>query len=260
MPNPVTLHFTEQGQGTPVVLLHGYPLSSVIWHEQVESLSSEYHVITPDLRGHGQSPAPEGVYDMDLMARDVFALLDSLDVQKAVIMGHSMGGYITLAAHRLAPERFLALGLIGSQAGADSEETRQNRYKTAEKVFMDGSSVVANTMITKLFAPGFPMDDPIADQVKNIMLNIRPSGIIGSLKGMAARPDSGPTLPNVNVPVLIITGDKDQIIAPTKAEAMASAIPGATLATVENAGHLMMMEQPQATAMAIRNFLSTMND
>src|SRR5438132_6835533 len=115
MPTTVSLHYTEQGQGPmPLVLLHGYPLSSAIWQEQVESLSTDYRVITPDLRGHGQSPAPEGVYEMDLMARDVFALLDSLNIQKAAIMGHSMGGYVTLAAYRMAPERFLALGLIGS--------------------------------------------------------------------------------------------------------------------------------------------------
>jgi 3-oxoadipate enol-lactonase len=261
MPNTVNLHYSEQGQGpTPLVLLHGYPLSSAIWQEQANSLSNEYRVITPDLRGHGQSPAPEGVYEMELMARDVFALLDTLGIQKAAIMGHSMGGYATLAAYRLAPERFLALGLIGSQAGADSEEARQGRFNTAEKVFMEGSSVVANAMVPKLFAPTFPLDDPIAEQAKQMILSTKSSGIIGTLKGMAARADSGPLLPQIKVPVLLITGDKDQIVPPSRAEAMASAIPGATLATIENAGHMMMMEQPQATAMAIRNFMSAVNE
>jgi 3-oxoadipate enol-lactonase len=261
MANTVNLHYTEQGQGsTPLVLLHGYPLSSVIWQEQANSLSNEYRVITPDLRGHGQSPTPEGIYDMELMARDVFALLDTLGIQKAAIMGHSMGGYITLAAYHIAPERFLALGLIDSQAGADSEEARQGRYNTAEKVFMDGSSVVANAMLPKLFVPGFATDESVYEQVKAIILNTKAAGIIGTLKGMAARSDSGPLLPNVDIPVLLITGDKDQIIPPSRAEAMASAIAGATLATIENAGHMPMMEQPQATAMAIRNFLSTINE
>ena len=83
-------------------LLHGYPLNSTIWHTQQNGLSDHFRVITPDLRGHGQSPAPEGVYEMDQMAQDVFALLDSLNVQKAAIMGHSMGGYVTLAMWRLA--------------------------------------------------------------------------------------------------------------------------------------------------------------
>src|SRR5947207_15861847 len=118
---PLTLHYSEQGQGFPVVLLHGYPFSSAIWQTQQQGLSDHFRVITPDLRGHGQSPAPEGIYEMDQMAQDVLALLDSLNVQKAAIMGHSMGGYVTLAMWRLAPERFSALGLICSQAAADTE-------------------------------------------------------------------------------------------------------------------------------------------
>lgn len=258
MANPFSLHYTEQGQGTPVVLLHGYPLSSAIWHEQQQKLSDHYHVITPDLRGHGGSPAPLGTYEMAVMARDVLSLLDSLGVSKAAIMGHSMGGYVTLALWRLAPERFLALGLICSQAGADTEEARQNRYKTADRVATEGSKIVAEAMIPKLFAPGASDDEGIIEQTRTLILNTKPDGIIGALKGMAARPDSTAILPHITVPTLILTGDKDQIIPASKAEAMADAIPHAILVTVENAGHMPMLEQPQATTMAIRNFLADM--
>ncbi len=260
MSNTVTLHYSEHGQGMPVVLLHGYPLNSAIWHTQQQGLSDHYRVITPDLRGHGQSPAPDGVYSMELLAADVLALLDSLSIPKAVIMGHSMGGYVTLALWRIAPQRFKALGLICSQAAPDSEEARNNRYKTAEKVFGEGSQVVAHSMVPRLFAPNVPEDESFIEQVRMMIVNTRPSGIIGSLKGMAARPDSTALLPEINVPVLILTGDKDQIIAPQKADNMASAIPTATLVSVENAGHLPMLEQPQATTMAIRNFLDELGD
>src|SRR5258708_835247 len=160
MSNSVTLHYTEEGQGASLVLLHGYPFGGAIWQTQQQGLSSNYRVITPDLRGHGQSPAPDGVYEMELMARDVLALLDSLNVQKAAIMGHSMGGYVTFALWRLAPERFIALGLIDSQAGADSEEGRQGRYKTAEKVFEDDSQEVPQPMVPLLFAPALPNPKP----------------------------------------------------------------------------------------------------
>jgi 3-oxoadipate enol-lactonase len=260
VPNTVTLHYTEQGQGMPLVLLHGYPLSSVIWHEQRRRLGDHFRVITPDLRGHGQSPAPLGVYHMELMARDVLALLDSLTVKKAVIMGHSMGGYVALAAWKIAPERFLALGLIASHAAPDSEEARQNRYKTADRVAVEGSKVVADTMTPRLFAPGVPAEESIVEQVHTMILNTRPDGIIGALKGMAARPDSSAILPNLNIPVLLVAGDKDQIISLARAEATAAAIPNATLVTVENAGHLPMLEQPQATTMAIRNFLAEISE
>ncbi len=255
MANTVSLHYTEQGQGTPVVFLHGYPFSSAIWHEQ-QRLSDHYRVITPDLRGHGQSPTPLGVYQMDLMARDVFALLDSLTITQAIIMGHSMGGYVTLAGWQIAPERFLAMGLIATQASADSEETRQNRYKTADRVAVEGSRLVAETMLPRLFAPSLDPEDPAIDLVRNLILSTKPDGIIGALRGMAVRPDSTPLLSTVKVPTLVVCGDKDQIIPLSKGEAMAAALPSATLVTVEDAGHMLMLEQPQAATLAIRNFLS----
>jgi pimeloyl-ACP methyl ester carboxylesterase len=227
----VTLSYSEAGLGTPVVLLHGFPLSGAIWHEQ-QRLSDRYRVITPDLRGHGRSPAPAGVYEMDLMARDVLALLDALRINKAVVMGHSMGGYVALAAWKLAPERFLALGLVASQAGADTEEGRQGRYKMADKVAAEGTKVVAEAMLPKLFAANLPAGAPIIDEVRQMILNTPAAGIVGSLKGMAGRADSGPLLPNLKVPVLILTGDKDQIIPPDKAKAMAAAITTATLSKI----------------------------
>ncbi len=260
MPNTVTLSYSEQGQGMPVVLLHGYPLSSAIWQEQRQRLGGHYRVITPDLRGHGHSPAPLGTYDMSMMARDVLALLDTLGVQKAVIMGHSMGGYVTLALWKLSPERFLALGLISSQAAPDTPEGREGRFKTVDKVNAEGSKAVADAILPRLFAPDLPSDEPIVEHVRTIILNTKPEGIIGALKGMAARPDSTDILPQIHVPVLIVTGDKDQIIPAKKADAMASAIPKATLATVEDAGHMAMLEQPRATTMAIRNFLEELEE
>jgi 3-oxoadipate enol-lactonase len=255
MTNEVTLNYSEAGQGTPVVLLHGFPLSAAIWHDQWKSLSDDFRVITPNLRGHGQSPAPSGVYEMEVLAGDVLALLDRLAIQKAVIMGHSMEGYVALAGWRLAPERFLALGLVASQAGADTEEGRQGRYKMAEKVEAEGSKVIADAMLPKLFAPNLPTDAPISAQVRRLILNTSPAGIIGALKGMAVRPDSTLLLPGINIPALVLAGDQDQIIPAGKAQAMAAALPRATLATINNAGHMPMLEKPEATTNAIRAFL-----
>jgi 3-oxoadipate enol-lactonase len=256
MANTVTLHYSEAGQGTPVVLLHGFPLTGAIWHEQQRQLSDQCRVIVPDLRGHGQSPVPSGVYDMELMAGDVLALLDSLGIKQAIILGHSMGGYVTLALWKLAPERFRALGLVASQAGADSDEGRQARYKLAEKVGAEGSQVVAEAMIPKLFAPPLAAKGPILEQVRQLILHTQPVGIVGTLKGMAVRPDSMGILPKVSVPVLLLMGDQDQIIPPAKAEAMAAVLPRVTHKIVENAGHMPMLEQPQATTAAIRDFVT----
>jgi pimeloyl-ACP methyl ester carboxylesterase len=255
MPDPVKLHYSEAGRGTPLVLLHGFPLTSAVWTKQKQQLAGRYRVISPDLRGHGQSPAPPGTYDMDTLAGDVLALLDSLNIEQAAIMGHSMGGYVTLAAWRLAPARFLALGMIDSQAGADTAEGRQGRMQLAEKVAAQGNQVAADAMLPRLFAPGMPAGDPAWEQVRGMILNTPQAGIIGALHGMAARPDSNPLLPTIDVPVLIVTGDKDQIIPLAKAEAMTALLPKATLTVISSAGHMSMLEQPAATTAAIDEFL-----
>lgn len=197
---------------------------------------------------------------MDLLARDVLALLDTLLVKKAVIMGHSMGGYVALAAWKLAPQRFLALGLIASQACADTEEARQGRHKLADKVATESAKVVADAMLRKLFSPDLPAGSPITNQVGQMILNTSSAGIVGALKGMAGRADSGPLLPDLDIPVLILTGDKDQIKPLEKTKAMTAAIATATLKQVENAGHMPMLEQPQATTTAIRDFLSAADE
>ena len=128
--------------------------------------------------------------------------------------------------------------------------------QTADKVAASGSQVVADAMLPKLFSPQLEKDDSIVDDVRQIMLATSKDGIIGTLKGMAARSDSTPILSGITVPTLILTGDQDQIIPLEKAQAMAATIPGATLSIVEDAGHMPMLERPGATTAAIRGFLN----
>jgi pimeloyl-ACP methyl ester carboxylesterase len=257
VPNTVALHFTEKGLGIPVLLIHGFPLSSAIWIQQQNGLSDHCRVITPDLRGYGQSPAPDGVHTMDTHAGDVLALMDSLGLRKAVIIGHSMGGYVTLAMWKLAPERFLALGLVDSQAIDDSEEVSQGRFQLADEVFQRGSQAAVAAMLPHLFSPTLDEDETgIIEQVRTIIANTRSSGLIASLKGMAARPDMTKALATLTVPTLIMTGDKDSIIPPYRSDAMAAIVPNVMLVNIEDAGHLPMLEQPRATTLALRNFLT----
>lgn len=262
MLNTIQLHYTDQGGGIPVVLLHGYPLSSEIWREQFRALEGLYRVITPDLRGHGKTMAPAGVYEMELLAADVLALLDSLDIEKFVMIGHSMGGYVTLAAYKLQPERFLALGLIASQAGADTDEGRRARLDTVESVLtsLDGAQTVADQMLPKLFASDMPPEPEVIEAVSKIITSTDVTAIVGSLKGMAIRPDSTPILPDIQIPVLLLAGDKDMLIPAVRSETMAAVIPNATHIVVEDAGHMLMMERPGATTEALKTFLITLKD
>lgn len=253
----IPLHYTEQGNGSPLVLLHGFPLNNLIWAETVRTLSDHYRVITPDLRGSGSSPFTDrSMYHMETLAEDVLALLDKLGIEKASIMGHSMGGYVTLALWRLAPERFLSMGLVSTHAWADTDEGRKGREALAEKVFMNGSKEAADAMMPKMFAPETPSDESFIESVRAMMVATNPISVVGMLRGMAARPDSSSLLPDITVPVAVLHGDHDALIPFHRAETMAAAMPDAVLFTIEQAEHMPMLEQPQATAAAIRHFLS----
>lgn len=255
MSDSIKLHYTEAGQGTPLILLHGFPLSSQIWQEQQRQLSDQCRVITPDLRGHGKSPAPDGVYSMASMADDVFALMDALGIDKAAIAGHSMGGYVALAGYHRHPKRFAALGLVASQAAADNEEARQNRYKLIDKVKAQGNEVVPEAMMPRLFGAR-SSGDPLVEQVRKIMLGTSATSITGSLQGMAAREDFTEMLPRIGVPFLVVAGVDDKIVAVEKAKNVAAAVKGSTFVSIEGAGHMPMLEQPEAVTNALRTLLS----
>lgn len=257
--NAVSLHYQEYGQGMPVLMLHGFPFDHRIWRTQVEALKSTYRLITPDLRGHGQSSAPEGVYDMDLMVADLVVLLDNLGIDRAVWVGHSMGGYITMAALRAVPERIMGIGLVATHPHPDTPDRRVQRIESAELALTNGSTDVAFSMMAAIFSPNVEGKSPMAQEIYDIMVNTPPAGIAGALRGMANRPDSVATLQNTEVPAVVIAGTEDQIVKLDVAEQMAALMPHAVLVKIEGAGHLPMIEQPEATNAALRNFLQSVS-
>lgn len=249
--NPLILDVIDQGHSdVTLLLIHGFPLDRTIWSKQITALSSSYRVVAPDLRGHGQSAAPSGPYSVDLMAQDIVATLDALEIDKAVWVGHSMGGYITLAGWRLAPERFAGMGLIATQHLADSIEARQKRYDLIERVKKEGAEAAVNP---KLFAPDTPEDTQHYQDALQIMRLTPAEGIIGALHAMATRPDSTDTLKTVTVPGLVLAGKEDQIIPAERAAQMAAVLPDEDWVMVDGAGHMPMLEQvPQTTQALIR--------
>ena len=132
--NGIKIAYVRKGTGKPLVLVHGYPLDHTIWNEVVPFLESDFDIILPDLRGFGASYLVEGQYKITDMAADIAGLLDQLDIEKAVIAGHSMGGYISLAFARTYPERVAGLGLVASQALADPEDKKGGRYDAAAEI------------------------------------------------------------------------------------------------------------------------------
>ncbi len=255
MTETVNLHFVEHGEGLPVVLLHGFPLDHTIWRDQVDALSTSYRVIAPDLRGHGESPAQGDTYAMETLAADVAAVLDACRVTRAVWVGHSMGGYITMAALRTMPERVRAAAFVATHPHADPPEKRLQRIQSADKIVLEGgTSEVILSMMGVLFAPALDRQSAIAQRVKDSMQRTKSGGFIGALRGMAERPDSVATLQSAGIPTVVIAGAQDQVVEPDTARAFAQTV-GAPLHMIDNAGHMVMVEQPDATTQALQMFL-----
>jgi 3-oxoadipate enol-lactonase len=239
------------------VLLHGFPFNHTIWQAQVEALSDEYRVITPDLRGHGQSPTPEGVYTVDLMANDVVGLLDGLGIDRAVWVGHSMGGYVTMAALRRSPTHVRAAALVATHPYADSPEKQQDRVSSAQRALESGSAAVVSGMVNVLFAPGTDLESDEVRRVRGVMVNTPRVGVAGALEAMAGRPESVETLRNTPIPLVMIAGAQDQIVKPDMLDTLVKDVPRLRLVTISGAGHMPMIEQPDATTAALREFLRT---
>lgn len=244
--NNMELAYTRRGKGTPLVLLHGYPLDHHVWDDIVPILEDTFDVILPDLRGFGGSRKVD-TPTMDDYAADIAGLLDQLGIQKAAIVGHSMGGYVALAFARLYPERVSGLGLVSSQVLADPPDRKEGRYKSAAEVSEKGIKGVVETM-----APKFTSDERLQAVARETMERQQPAAYIGALKAMAERADFTPLLSSFKFPVIIVHGKADALIPVDRAREVKSAIPQAHLVELESAGHIPMLEEKEETAKALK--------
>jgi len=248
--NGIEIAYIRKGSGKPLVLVHGYPLDHTIWNEILPLLESDFDVILPDLRGFGQSTTVESQYTIADMAEDVAGLLDQLGIEKSAIVGHSMGGYVSLAFARAHPERVAGLGLVASQAPADPPERKQGRYEAAEEIVKTGVQPVAEGMPAKLTP-----DERVQAFVRGLIAAQHPAGLAGALKAMAERDDSSSILSSFQFPVVVVHGDVDELIPVQRAREVKAAIPNATLMELPGGGHMPMLEDPQATAAALKYLL-----
>jgi pimeloyl-ACP methyl ester carboxylesterase len=255
--NGITLAYSDHGTGLPIVFLHAFPLNRTMWATQEEALSSQFRIITIDLRGHGESDAPLWHYTLDQSADDVRALLDHLAIQQALFAGLSMGGYILFALYRKYAARVRGLILADTRAQADKAEEKAGRFKMAQSAYEQGPPAIADLMIPKLLSPLNVQTKPdLVRHVRAMIEGNQVSGIAGDLMAMAERSDSIPFLTQITCPTQIIVGELDQGTPVSDAKLMAEHIPGSRLAIIPNAAHLANLEQPAAFNQIISSFAS----
>ncbi len=254
------LHVIMQGKGAPLALIHGFPFDGSIWQPQLEGLSKEAQVIVPDTPGFGQSadlPGDSHAANVDAYADALAETLKANGHDNIVLLGHSMGGYIAFAFARRHSKMLKGLILVATKAGADSEAGREGRYKLAVAVEERGAQAVVDSMLPKLFAPAsYENKADLVERIRATMLNQDRSGIIAALYAMASRPDSMPDLEGISIPTLIINGQEDALMPAAEADTMHTHIHGSKHVAIEGAGHMLMLEEPEAFNKAVLDFLA----
>ncbi|KTD60140.1 lipolytic enzyme [Legionella sainthelensi] len=237
------ISYTEVGQGKPLLLIHAFPTDQRLWQPQLEGLKKHFHVITLDLWGFGQSSGGDGrAISMSEYADEVKQLLDYLNIDKAIIAGESMGGYIALAFLQKYTNKTAGLVLSNTQTLADSEEMKATREATALDVLENGIDSLIKGFMAKSLSPN--ASEEIKAYLYHILTQQKPTALASALRGMALRETTSHVLATTTVPVLIITGEFDKIISPQQSVAMHALSKNSQLVILADAGHLSSFEQP----------------
>lgn len=252
----IELGYDDAGAGEALLFVHGFPHDRTLWAPQVQGLATQARCLAADLRGFGETTcAPP--YSMDQYADDLVALLDRLRLDRAVVVGLSMGGYVALALWRRAPERVRGLVLANTRAGADSPAAREKRLQLIATARSEGSAGVAVAMLPGMLGKTTRDKNPeVMDAVHRMLTAAPVEGVIGGLEAMLDRPDSTGTLATITVPSLIVHGDEDALIPVEESRAMHAAIHGSRLEVIAGAGHLSNLERPAAFNHVISEFLA----
>jgi pimeloyl-ACP methyl ester carboxylesterase len=255
------LNVYAQGKGTPLLFVHGFPLTHAMWQPQIDVFAKKHRVIVPDLRGFGESTVTPGSVSMEEMSDDLHGILHGVWIDKPVVFcGLSMGGYIAWQFFRKYRGQLRALILCDTRATPDTPEAAAGRQQLAATVMAQGSQAVSDAVLPKLMSPKTTERWPdLVANVQSMVLRNKPAGIAAALRGMAARPDCTDLLPQIDVPTLLICGQDDQVTPPPEMQQMADAIPHAQFVQIPNAGHLSPLENPDAVNGAISRFLISLD-
>jgi pimeloyl-ACP methyl ester carboxylesterase len=238
-----------------LILIHGYPFDHFLWNFVAEPLRKITRVVAPDLPGFGGRPVAEGEPSIDVMADDVVRVMAKENINRGVIAGMSMGGYIALSIAERYPDRVLGLGLISTHCWADTDEMKKGRRQMIEKVKKEGVVAAVNAALPKLFAPANANREDLKKFPIEGAAKAGVDGICYALEAMARRPDRSSVVKNARFPLLVLHGVEDKFIPLERAREMAALNPKAEFVEMPSAGHGAPVEAADEVVRALENLL-----
>jgi pimeloyl-ACP methyl ester carboxylesterase len=249
------LEYNDSGNGFPLLLLHGFCENRTVWKYCEKELATHYRVIIPDLPGFGESRLEETEVSMEYFAEQVRKLLDDLKIEKCIMIGHSLGGYVTLAFAEKYESHLTGMGMFHSTAFADAEEKKENRNKTIEFIQKHGVPEFAESFVPPLFS--LKNKDLFKPEIKELTFAAAASseqGVIETTKAMRDRKDRTEVLKSVNIPVLFVAGKLDGVIPLEKSLQQCHLPKHSIVHFLEGTGHMGMIEKKQETIKILIHF------
>jgi pimeloyl-ACP methyl ester carboxylesterase len=256
LPGGLEVAYDEAGTGVPLLFIHGWPHNRTLWAAQISGLPTQARCLAPDLRGFGGTTV-RGPYSIDQYADDLVQLMDARGVERAVVCGLSMGGYVALAMLRRHRERLRGLILTSTRATADTPEGREKRTRLINFVEQHGVDALAGRQLRSMVgSTTFEHRPAVREALRQLMAEAPQDGVVGGLRAMAQREDSTELLPTIDFPTLVVGGAEDSFTPPDELRAMAGRIPRSRFELLAGGGHVCPYERPGAFNHVVAEFLS----
>lgn len=239
-----------------IIFIHGFPYDHTMWKAQIDELSENYFCVAYDIRGLGESPVGDGQYTMESFVDDLETIMTKLKLDKPILCGLSMGGYIGLRAMEKMQEKFSAVILCDTRSDADNNEGKQKRAAAIKRINDEGLAPFAKDFITNCYGDFFKQnhkDDFEKRIAKSSPFN--PVGVKGSLLAMIGRNDTTEYLNKIKIPALVICGELDALTPPAVMKPLAEKISNSDFVVIKNSGHMSPIENPEEVNEAIKKFL-----
>jgi pimeloyl-ACP methyl ester carboxylesterase len=257
-----TVHYVDVGprSNPTVVLIHAFPFSSEMWKYQIRALRERYRTVAFDLRGQGKSLAGNGLFTIEFLIDDLIALLDKLNIERAILCGLSMGGYVALRTIERHNDRVSGLILCDTKSEADTNDGKLARTKAIKEINKHGVKPFAASFLENAFSPSSLANEKLVREATRIICRNKPLGLCGMLLALAARTDTTLALSQIDVPTLILVGEHDRITPPHYSKSMRLSIGDSELSILPNAGHISNLENPAEFNLHLLQFLDTKSD